>query len=128
MQNKTIEWIILVTDKFEESRNFYKNTLGLEIIREVPAEHFSQFAMENCNLAIYGRNELEALVGENHIGNHGGAIYTFAETSDVDGLYQLLADQGVEFIKEPKTQSWGQRTAYFTDPDGHIWEIQQWVE
>ena len=33
----------------------------------------------------------------------------------------------IAFIKEPITHSWGQRTAYFTDPDGHIWEIQQWL-
>jgi len=26
------------------------------------------------------------------------------------------------------TQAWGQRTAYFGDPDGHLWEIQEWIK
>ncbi len=34
----------------------------------------------------------------------------------------------MRLIKPPMTQPWGQRTAYSTDPDGHIWELQQWVK
>ncbi|MBI3888105.1 hypothetical protein HY310_03500, partial [Candidatus Microgenomates bacterium] len=45
MQNKTVEWIILSTENFEESRNFYKNILGLEVIRETPEEEFVQFGV-----------------------------------------------------------------------------------
>ncbi|MDA4131655.1 MAG: VOC family protein, partial [Thaumarchaeota archaeon] len=27
------------------------------------------------------------------------------------------------FVKPPTTQPWGQRIAYFEDPEGNLWEI-----
>jgi len=70
---------------------------------------------------------MEKLIGKEHIKTSGGAIYTFGESEDIDKQFQDLKEKGATFIKDPTTQSWGQRTAYFTDPDGHIWEIQQWI-
>ena len=123
----SLEWIILVTDNFIASRNFYKDILGLEIVREATDEEFCQFKLQNCFLAMYGRKEMQTLVGDAINHNGGGAIYTFAESEDIDADVASLKRRGVTFIKDPTTQPWGQRTAYFTDPDGHIWELQQWV-
>ena len=125
--NHKVEWIILVTDNYQKSHAFYKDTLGLEIEREVPNEEFCQYKMQNCYLALYGRKFMNNLVGEGFIKSSGGAIYTFGESENIDGQYEGLKSKGVKFIKSPTTQAWGQRTAYFTDPDGHIWEIQQWI-
>ena len=124
----TIEWIILVTDHYDESRKFYRDVLELPIKREAREEEFSQFRLKNCFLAIYGKKAVESLVGNEYVGKAGGAIYTFAEVGDVDAIYTSLMKKGVRFVQPPKTQPWGQRTAYFTDPDGHMWEIQQWIE
>lgn len=122
-----IEWIILVTDKYQESYLFYKDVLGFHVEREAPNEEFCQFSLQNCFVAIYGRKFVEQLIGKEYVGKSGGAIYTFGESKDIDKQYQELKEKGVTFMKEPATQPWGQRTAYFTDPDGHIWEIQQWM-
>ena len=123
---RNLEWIILVTDNYEKSRDFYGKILELEIVREVQKDYFTQFKMENCFLAIYGRKEMEKLVGKKFINSSGGAIYTFKESENIDSEYINLKSKGIIFIKEPVTQSWGQRTAYFLDPDEHIWEIQEW--
>jgi len=125
--DKKLEWVILVTDKFEESRQFYKDVLGLKIVREAAKEEFVQFKMSNCYLAIYGRKEVQKLVGKIYIKKPSSAIYTFGEVEDVDKEYERLKGKGVKFIKKPATQLWGQRTAYYNDPDGHIWEIQKWT-
>lgn len=122
-----VEWIILLTDKYQDSYAFYKDTLGFHVEREVAEEEFCQFSLENCFIAIYGRKFVEQLIGKEYLGKSGGAIYTFSESKDIDKQYQDLKGKGVIFIKEPMTQPWGQRTAYFSDPDGHIWEIQQWM-
>lgn len=127
MQSK-IEWIILITDNYKNSYTFYKEVLDLEVEREVPEEEFCQFTLQNCFLAIYGRKAIEQLVGREFIKTSGGAIYTFGESEDIDKDYKNLRQKGVNFIKPPTTQTWGQRTAYFTDPDGHLWEVQQWVK
>jgi len=34
-----------------------------------------------------------------------------------------LASRGVELLNGPMNRDWGLRTASFTDPDGHIWEV-----
>ncbi len=42
---------------------------------------------------------------------------------DVDREYEELRQKGVHFVKPPTTQPWGQRIAYFEDPEGNLWEI-----
>lgn len=34
-----------------------------------------------------------------------------------------LKSKGVTFFVDTKTTAWGQRVAYFKDPDGNIWEL-----
>jgi uncharacterized glyoxalase superfamily protein PhnB len=35
---------------------------------------------------------------------------------------------GVEHLNGPVDREWGMRTASFTDPDGHIWEVAQQLD
>lgn len=123
---KQLEWIILKTNNYALSKRFYGEILGLAIVRDTPEEEFTQFKLDNCFLAIYGSKYFKQLTGVK-IGTPGSAIYTFSQVSDVDSEIADLEARGVSVIKAPETQPWGQRTAYFTDPDGHIWEIQKWV-
>jgi len=125
---KSIEWIIFATDQYDKMKTFYRDTLGLPLERDVPEEEFTQFKAENCFIAIYGRQFVEKLLGRSMTGKPGSTIYTFKESTGVDQDYQQLKAKGVQFMSAPKTQPWGQRTAYFPDPDGNIWEIQQWGE
>ncbi len=123
--NANVQWIILITQQYKAMKAFYASTLGFPIERDVPEEEFTQFTLNNCFLAIFGKRFAEKLFPVT--GKPGAAIYSFGESKDVDTDYQQLQQKGVQFIKEPETQAWGQRTAYFTDPDGNIWEIQQWI-
>lgn len=121
-----VEWILLGTEKYEESKAFYRDILELPVEREVSEDHFVQFRLKHGYLALFGRKELEKLLGNAIKGTGGGAIYSFAEVDDVEETYRKLQQKGVQFVKDPALQPWGQTTAYFTDPDGHIWEIQKW--
>lgn len=125
---KSLEWIILVTNNYDAMKAFYKDVLEFPIKRDIPEEQFTQFTMDNCFLTIYGRHFVEKLLGKPVMGSPGSSIYSFVESQDIDFDYQQLKQKGVQFIQDPKTQNWGQRTAYFTDPDGNICEIQQWVK
>ena len=42
---------------------------------------------------------------------------------DTDAACAVLAARGVELLNGPIDRAWGMRTASFTDPDGHIWEL-----
>jgi len=44
---------------------------------------------------------------------------------DVDATIDELKSRGVEVLNGPMDRPWGNRTASFRDPGGHIWEIAQ---
>lgn len=44
---------------------------------------------------------------------------------DADAACAAVAERGVELVYGPANRGWGMRTAAFSDPDGHIWEIAQ---
>jgi len=43
----------------------------------------------------------------------------------VDAVCSELAQHGVVLFNEPVDRPWGVRTANFTDPASHIWQITQ---
>jgi len=59
-------------------------------------------------------SEVQVRPGEETI--HRTYYAVFVE--DVDREYEELRKKGVHFVKPPTTQPWGQRIAYFEDPEG----------
>jgi lactoylglutathione lyase len=55
----------------------------------------------------------------------GAAALLTVWVDDADGTCVELAKRGVELLNGPIDRPWGVRTAAFSDPDGHIWEIAQ---
>ena len=43
----------------------------------------------------------------------------YFRVGDVDVWYDRLRNKGVKFSQKQKDQPWGNRTAYFKDPDGY---------
>jgi catechol 2,3-dioxygenase-like lactoylglutathione lyase family enzyme len=54
----------------------------------------------------------------------GSAQGLLLVVSDIDGARRELAERDVE-ISEVQTEEWGARHAYFQDPDGNSWQLQQ---
>jgi lactoylglutathione lyase len=44
-------------------------------------------------------------------------------TNDVESIYSEIIKKGAVPIKEPSDMPWGQRTAFFADPDGNVHEL-----
>ena len=44
---------------------------------------------------------------------------------DVDAMCAQLTSRGVQLLNGPVDRPWGIRTASFSDPAGHVWEIAQ---
>ena len=55
----------------------------------------------------------------------GATAFLTTFTSDVDAVHADLVERGIGFFQQPTDQPWGMRTAYFKDPDGHVWELAQ---
>lgn len=125
-----IQWIIIVADDVLKLKEFYTEKLGFKVIREVVEDGFVQMQVGRQFFALFDKEEVTKVLGDEYITDDfqkGKTIYSFNEPEDFDEQYNQLRANGVEFIKEPLVQPWGQKTAYFKDPEGNIWEIQKWV-
>lgn len=47
----------------------------------------------------------------------------FATEAEVDAAYAQALDAGATALKAPEKVFWGGYSGYFTDPDGHVWEL-----
>jgi len=43
--------------------------------------------------------------------------------AEVDAAFELVRESGATVVKPPERLSWGGYSGYFTDPDGHLWEL-----
>lgn len=98
----------------ERSRSFYRDVLGLAIYREFGKgpERGTVFFLGQGLLELSGRADTPA----------GETLALWLQVRDVDATHEQLADQeGVEVLREPRTEPWGLREMWIADPDGvHI--------
>jgi lactoylglutathione lyase len=125
MITKVNATLIMVKD-FEASVKFYRDTL--EFKQGADEEGFASFDIGSPPyiLAVLDITKAADMISEEAVQPSKEFIprSLFAVwLDDFDAEYESLKAKGVHFIKPPTTQPWGQRTAYFTDPDGNIWEI-----
>jgi catechol 2,3-dioxygenase-like lactoylglutathione lyase family enzyme len=125
---KDVGAIILFVADLQRSRAFYHDVLGLDVQFE-DADSVG-FTIEGLAFIVLQVDRARVqLQGEPTATPSAGAtafLTTF--TDGVDALHADLARRGVGFFQEPADQPWGMRTAYFKDPDGHVWEIAQPVK
>jgi lactoylglutathione lyase len=115
---------LLMVRDFEASVKFYRDVLEFKQGNVEPG--FTTFDIGGQTLAILDLKMAADMISEEAVQPAKQFIprslfAIFLEDSDAE--YESLKAKGVHFIKPPTTQPWGQRTAYFTDPDGNIWEI-----
>lgn len=116
--------VLLFVKDLKQSTDFYNGKLGLGI--KMQEEGYIEFQLDGAVLGIVELQEGAKMINEELILGPRGTARAFslaATVGDVDQVYEKLCTQDVKFIKLPFTQPWGQRCAYFEDPDGNIWEI-----
>jgi catechol 2,3-dioxygenase-like lactoylglutathione lyase family enzyme len=77
-------------------------------------------------LSLYGRSDLAKDAGIPRGQPSGGAFslgHAVPTREAVDALLQQAVAAGAETLGEPHDRPWGIYSAYFRDPDGHLWEI-----
>jgi catechol 2,3-dioxygenase-like lactoylglutathione lyase family enzyme len=115
--------ITLFTENLEQAREFYQNVFGLPIEYEDSNSAVFKFGGTLVNLLKI--SEAGGLIDPAKVaGRESGARYVFTiRVEDVDGMCAELVGRGVKLLNGPMDRPWGIRTASFTDPSGHIWEI-----
>jgi lactoylglutathione lyase len=117
--------IILFVADVQRSRTFYHEVLGLDVAFEddvsvgfkIEGLVFHVLQVDRARVQLQG--EPTATPGA------GATAFLTHFTYGVDALHANLVERGVSFFQTPTDQPWGMRTAYFKDPDGHVWEIAQ---
>ena len=110
----------LLVDNLEKSLEFYVGKLGLEIKSQ--DGKFVNF--KNTIFSLFQKDEAVGMFPKKYMGKGGGVILAV----QVDNLKKSCADlkaKGIHIFEGPKTTSWGQKVAYFNDPDGNIWEVSE---
>jgi len=122
---KDVGAIILFVEDLQRSRSFYHEVLGLDV--EFEDDQSVGFKIEGLAFIVLQVDRARAqLQGEPTATPSAGATAFLATfTDDVDAVHAKLEKRGIQFFQRPADQPWGMRTAYFKDPDGHIWEIAQ---
>ena len=115
-----------VTD-LERSYRFYHEGLGLPTTRN-PESGIVFFQTSGVCLALYPLSELAEDVSPNYPCDRGSfSGITIAHNTrtkeEVDMLLALAEKHGGHIEKPAQTASWGGYSGYFSDPDGHLWEI-----
>jgi uncharacterized glyoxalase superfamily protein PhnB len=97
---------------------FYENTTGLTATWYT--EDFAELATPSCTLAIASKKTMD-LFGASaaHPADNRTAIVEF-RVDDVDQEYENLKKVVSEFVQEPTTQPWGNRSLMFRDPEGNL--------
>jgi len=110
--------IRIITGDVARLAAFYERATGVSADR--PNEDFAQFRTEHGTLAIGSTRTVAisapgaARPAENH-----NVIIEF-QVDDVDGVYKQLTGFVTDFVNEPTTMPWGNRSLLFRDPDGNL--------
>ena len=106
---------------------FYRDGLKLQPENYDPDAGVVFFRLEgNMLLAIWPREELarDAQISPDGSGFGGFSLaHNVPSPEAVDAVFAEALAAGAKPLKQPGAVFWGGYTAYFADPDGHLWEI-----
>lgn len=121
----TFSTITIITDHFPEMLEFYRDVLGFEIARLDEDNHFVEFHSERVNFHFTTRATMKYASGsakfdEQRKGHAFELAFELATPERVDEQYARIVAQGATPVAAPADKPWGQRIAFFADPDGNI--------
>jgi catechol 2,3-dioxygenase-like lactoylglutathione lyase family enzyme len=120
---KSVSAITMFVEDPGKSKSFYQDVFGLPPIYE--DEDAVAFGFENMVVNLLRTPAAHELIGPAPVASReaGSRFQLTIGVSDTDAACEELATRGVSLLNGPMNREWGVRTASFTDPDGHIWEI-----
>jgi predicted enzyme related to lactoylglutathione lyase len=110
--------IRIITGDIKRLVDFYEAATGVSAIWST--EDFAELATEHATLAIGSTRTVPLFApGAAQPADNRSVIIEFL-VDDVDQLHENLANFIDEFVQEPTTMPWGNRSLLFRDPDGNL--------
>jgi lactoylglutathione lyase len=119
--------ITLFVSDVERAKEWYRRVFDRPIVHEDDQSAVLRFGPTLINLLAIG--EAPGLISPAVVGaGDAGTRFQFTIwVDDIDATLAELRGRGVELTNGPLDRPWGQRTACFADPDGHLWEVAQTI-
>jgi len=120
-----ISAITLFVEDLETTKQFYRQVFGLPVAFE--DDNSAVFNFGNTIINLLKATAAPELIEPAVVATReaGSRLQLTIQVDDVDAMCAELATRGVELLNGPMDRPWGVRTASFSDPGGHIWEIAQ---
>ncbi len=109
---------ILYVDDVDRAASFYVDNLGFRQAYGFPPEGPLSFAFLELQ-------PLGIAVSKRQAEHEGREFELCIYTDDVDAAHERLRGVGAEVVQPPADQEWGERMAYFRDPDRHLLHVTQ---
>ncbi|WEH39684.1 VOC family protein [Streptomyces sp. NBC_01218] len=108
----------VITDDVARLVDFYERATGVPAVWST--EDFAELRTASATLAIGSTRTVPLFApGSARPADNHSVILEFL-VDDVDGVHGNLTGFVEEFVNEPTTMPWGNRTLLFRDPDGNL--------
>ena len=116
---KAIKFASIPTRDQDAALEFWTTRVGLQVATDQPFDDKQRW----IELRIPGADtRLVLFTPKGHEDRIGGFSNVTFVADDVQKTYEELSASGVEFVKPPKSESWG-TSAIMQDPDGNVFVI-----
>lgn len=116
--------ITLGVKNIQQSKKFYED-MGFTA-SSVSNEHFVAFQTPGIVFCLYPLSLLaeDIIVNATGTGFRGVTLaYNTRQKEDVQKILDQAANCGATIVKYAQDVFWGGHSGYFSDPDGHYWEV-----
>lgn len=122
-----VDVITLFVEDLHNVKVFYQEVFGLSAVYEDDVSAVFNFG--NMSINLLNISEAPGLIHPGTVASReSGSRFQFTiRLDDVDAVCSELKTRGVTLLNGPMDRPWGVRTAAFTDPAGHVWEIAQQI-
>ena len=119
-----ISLVSLGVSDVARARRFYVEGLGWSPVFETPEVVFFQMGGLAFGLWAYGAmaRETGQAAGPVPVGGMSLA-YNVRTKAEVNSALASAVRGGARRVKAAEDTPWGGRSGYFSDPDGHLWEV-----
>lgn len=124
--NPRLNLITLGVENLARATEFYEKGLGWARSEE-STETVSFFQIGSMVLGLFGEKDLALDIGIPFAPRSSYSGITLAQNvlseAEVDLVINKVRNLGAKVLKEPQKVFWGGYSAYFSDLDGHIFEV-----
>ncbi|MBB5514691.1 hypothetical protein FHS89_000697 [Rubricella aquisinus] len=120
--DQRVSLITLGTDDLARGRAFYES-LGWQVVST--EDGIVAFDLIGQAIGLYPRDALAKDVGLPITPGFSGMTlsHNVPTKEDVAAITDQARVAGATILREPHDVFWGGHIAYFSDPDGHVWEV-----